>query len=204
MPLSGPRVPEHFLADARRTRVFSETEARIWAQRAVDIQSTGNLTETALEDLRKEMDHTFLKKLIGRYGATQDDVTTVYSRIYGPSTDMNLARQEGTGFLALGPTEESLITGQPQLTTQLRNSIYTTDPVEVRAAIRQYLGDYQMMKSRLRDVLGMTPGEFAKNEHIAHAIASSTAQWTQDSLRAFRHLWKALIVARPGYIPGVV
>src|SRR5207248_2107543 len=112
MPLSGPRVPEHFLADARRTRVFSETEARIWAQRAVDIQSTGNLTETALEDLRKEMDHTFLKKLIGRYGATQDDVTNVYSRLYGPSTDMNLARQEGTGFLALGPTEESLITGQ--------------------------------------------------------------------------------------------
>lgn len=199
MALFGEEAPQYILQHSRRWRAYSEDEVRVWENKARAIVASGQRVETRLEALEKEITERAIAREMKKYGATDEfiDGFTKWSL-----EDVRKANKEMRSF---GVDAAGNPIRRPLVETQLQNALLVADPVVIRAQMRDALGLGRRLRADLKRAIGSDLPEIARVlDNPAHDMAMSAKFWSKAIYDANLRFWRALTVARPGYIPRVI
>jgi len=218
---------EYFVLHARRWATFDERAVRRFQGEVLEARSKGfwKFTEPdgstismgyerGLARRLEELNDEAIDTILAPYGVSDDLAQEIKDAIFSPTRAQNqktrtfLAREDrGPDVVTITGEPGNLVkTTEPALETQLRNQIYTVDPVEARRVVHDWISAPERAKRALLKHIGKEAPELS--ERVARSFASKAGKETIDLLKNLNHgrvkLWKALTVARPGYIPRVI
>jgi hypothetical protein len=94
---------------------------------------------------------------------------------------------------------------KPTLETSLKNTLHVPDPVLIKQQARRFVGMRDELKTELRRAIRKAGPRISDAERTKlEAKLSQVDLGIRDVARAYRRLWKAGAVARPGYITRVI
>jgi hypothetical protein len=190
---------------ARRGRVFTEGEVRVYESRAYEIVNGGAGVENRLTSLVDEINVEHLRRVIGRYKVSDDLAGELTDDILNPVREMNRKQQT---FGAVSEGEKVVGFQKPLLETQLQNRLFVIDPVVAENLVQRFVGVPRRMRQTLARAMekagvGEVP-EITDALGAWHDATVWTTEITSELARSYRRYLKGLWVARPGYIPRVI
>lgn len=199
MPLFGDGAWEYVVQNSRRWTTFTEKEVQGFAEEVRAIQASGVSVEARLTSLMDNINDTALRRVLEPYNLSED----AYAHVKSLAFDRTAALNKRAEIFGINRTGQAIDT--PLLESQLKNFTYVVDPVRVRTIVREYTGTLRRMRARFTSAIGRDVPEIANAiDSLPHNIAVKIIDGSGEAMDTVQHLWKALTVARPGYIPRVI
>jgi hypothetical protein len=190
---------EYVVLHARRWGQFDERQVRTFQSRATEILNSGYGREQKLMDLVDDMNEAGIRTLAKHFNispeATDDFVKDT----------LEFTRSQNRTIQSFGVVPDEPAITRPLFESQLKNTFVVVDPIEVLNDLRQYVGMRNKLKTSFLDAIGKTPKEIrGPIDDVLSSFTSKSWELALRGGRAYQRFWKALTVARPGYIPRVI
>jgi hypothetical protein len=189
---------EYVVLHGRRWGQFDERQVRMYQSKATEILNSGYGREQKLMDLIDEMNEAGIRSVAKNFNispeATDDFVKDA----------LEFTRSQNRTIQSFGVVDGRAVSN-PLFESQLKNTFVVVDPIEVLNDLRQFVGMRNKLSISAKKSLGTLPKEIrGPVDDILSRTTTATWELMLRGGRFYQRGWKALTVARPGYIPRVI
>jgi len=207
---------DYIVLAARRWGTFDERAVRKFQSQVLEAQSRGYFEffehgklmrygyEDGVEHLIDEMNSQAVDYILRKFNIDDERKALLKDKLFSPIRAQN-ERMQTFWSVPAGDEANKLVT-TPLWETQRTNFRYVIDPIEVRKEIRDYLGLDRRLATHFKNAIGKDAPEILKAIDPGHmrSFIRKSGDLIEGAWDARKRFWKALTVARPGYIPRVI